>query len=225
MRWNHPERGWISPSEFIPVAEESGLIVPMGRWVVREACRQIGRWRGTSLTDARVSVNLSSQQMYTDDLVQLVTGSLANENVNANLLELEITESLLMRDTESTVEILMELKRLGISISIDDFGTGYSSLSYLKRFPIDTLKIDKSFVQDLHIDNDDAAICAAILAMARRLDLKVVAEGVEIEEQLNFLLSHGCHQIQGYLISRPLPADELERFARKHQEIAASAIA
>lgn len=225
LRWNHPERGWIPPAEFIPVAEESGLIVPVGQWVLREACRQIGRWRGTSLADVRVSVNMSSQQMYTDDLVKLVTGSLGSAGVSANLLELEITESLLMRDTDSTVEVLNELKSLGIAISIDDFGTGYSSLSYLKRFPIDTLKIDKSFVQDLHIDNDDAAICAAILAMARRLDLNVVAEGVEIEEQLMFLLSHGCHQIQGYLFSRPLPADELEAFAAEKLETGAVATA
>jgi diguanylate cyclase (GGDEF)-like protein len=215
MRWNHPERGWISPAEFIPVAEETGMIVPMGRWVLQEACRQISRWRDTALSDIRVSVNMSSQQMYSDDLLLLVKENLTAARIRASSLELEITESLLMRDTESTVETLNELKALGIAISIDDFGTGYSSLSYLKRFPIDTLKIDKSFVQDLHIDNDDAAICAAILAMARRLDLNVVAEGVELNEQLQFLINHGCNQIQGYIFSKPLAAHDLEQFVNE----------
>ncbi len=213
IRWQHPERGWISPAEFIPVAEESGLIVPIGSWVVREACRQIAQWRDTPLKDVRVSVNISSEQIYTDELMDTVSNALTANRVSPELLELEITESLLMRDVESTVETLREFKELGLAISIDDFGTGYSSLSYLTRFPIDTLKIDKSFVQDLHIDSDDAAICAAILAMARKLNLNVVAEGVEISEQLEFLRGHGCHQIQGYLFSKPLPADELERLA------------
>jgi len=211
IRWHHPERGWIPPSEFIPVAEESGLIVPIGNWVLREACRQVARWKSTALRDIRISVNISSEQIYTHDLMETVTGAIAANEINASSLELEITESLLMRDVDSTVEQLQEFKELGLSISIDDFGTGYSSLSYLTRFPIDTLKIDKSFVRDLHIDSDDAAICAAILAMARKLNLNVVAEGVEIAEQLNFLRRHGCHQIQGYLYSKPLPADELER--------------
>jgi EAL domain-containing protein (putative c-di-GMP-specific phosphodiesterase class I) len=158
---------------------------------------------------------MSSQQMYSDDLLLLVKENLTAARIRASSLELEITESLLMRDTESTVETLNELKALGIAISIDDFGTGYSSLSYLKRFPIDTLKIDKSFVQDLHIDNDDAAICAAILAMARRLDLNVVAEGVELNEQLQFLINHGCNQIQGYIFSKPLAAHDLEQFVNE----------
>ncbi len=223
IRWRHPDRGWISPVDFIPVAEESGLIVPIGDWVVREACRQIGRWQGTVLNNIRVSVNISSEQIYTSNLLGTVQSAIAENGIGAELLELEITESLLMRDVDSTVETLEQFKELGLAISIDDFGTGYSSLSYLTRFPIDTLKIDKSFVRDLHIDSDDAAICAAILAMARKLDLKVVAEGVEIDEQLQFLRGHGCHQIQGYLYSKPLPADELERLVAG--EAATSAIA
>jgi diguanylate cyclase (GGDEF)-like protein len=210
IRWKHPERGWISPGEFIPIAEESGLIVPIGTWVLQEACRQIRQWRNTALHDVRVSVNISSEQIYTDNLMQTVIDAMAKNQVGAESLELEITESLLMRDIDSTVETLNQFKELGLAISIDDFGTGYSSLSYLTRFPIDTLKIDQSFVRDLHIDSDDAAICAAILAMARKLNLNVVAEGVEIDEQLQFLRSHACNQIQGYLYSKPLPPDELE---------------
>lgn len=209
LRWNHAERGWISPAEFIPVAEESGLIVPLGKRVIEIACQQIGAWRGTALSDVRVSVNISSEQIYNDDLMQTVKTAMSSNGIGPESLELEITESLLMRDIDSTIETLNSFKDLGLSISIDDFGTGYSSLSYLTRFPIDTLKIDQSFVRDLHIDSDDAAICAAILAMARKLNLKVVAEGVEIDEQLQFLRSHGCHQIQGYLYSKPLPAAEL----------------
>ncbi|ANO50152.1 putative bifunctional diguanylate cyclase/phosphodiesterase [Woeseia oceani] len=209
IRWKHPERGWISPSEFIPIAEESGLIVPIGTWVLKEACRQIKAWRNTALRDLRVSVNISSEQIYTDDLLLTVKDAMASNTIGAESLELEITESLLMRDVDSTVQTLNEFKELGLAISIDDFGTGYSSLSYLTRFPIDTLKIDQSFVRDLHIDNDDAAICAAILAMARKLNLNVVAEGVEIDEQLQFLRGHGCNQIQGYLFSKPLPPAEL----------------
>ncbi|MGB5247324.1 MAG: EAL domain-containing protein [Woeseia sp.] len=220
IRWQHPERGFISPAEFIPVAEECGLIVPIGAFVVREACRQIASWRNTSLQDIPVSVNVSSEQIYTDELIETVTNALDANSVDAGLLELEITESLLMRDIDSTIACLNEFKELGLKISIDDFGTGYSSLSYLRRFPIDTLKIDRSFVKDLHVDGDDAAICAAILAMARRLNLNVVAEGVEIAEQLEFLRDHGCNQIQGYLYSKPLPADELEQMMEKaHAEI------
>lgn len=210
IRWHHPERGWISPGEFIPVAEESGLIVPIGNWVLREACRQMGLWKKTALSPLSVSVNISSEQIYTRNLLNTVRQTLKQNGVSAESLELEITESLLMRDVDSTVQTLNEFKELGLSISIDDFGTGYSSLSYLTRFPIDTLKIDQSFVRDLHIDSDDAAICAAILAMARKLNMNVVAEGVELEEQLKFLRSHGCNQIQGYLYSKPLPAAELE---------------
>lgn len=216
IRWQHPARGWISPAEFIPVAEESGLIVPIGAFVVREACRQIARWKNTVLDGIPVSVNVSSEQTYTGDLMETVTNALASNGIDAGLLELEITESLLMRDIESTIACLNEFKELGLKISIDDFGTGYSSLSYLTRFPIDTLKIDKSFVRDLHIDDDDAAICAAIIAMARRLNLNVVAEGVEIAEQLQFLRDQGCNQMQGYLYSKPLPPAELEQLLKSN---------
>ena len=215
LRWHHEERGWISPADFVPIAEETGIILPLGRWVMEKACRRLSRWQHSELRQIVLSVNVSSQQVFADDLVDIVTSAVDAAGVGPEMLELEITESLLMRDIESTIAALNTLKKLGVYLSIDDFGTGYSSLSYLKRFPIDALKIDRSFVKDLHTDSDDAAICAAIIAMAQNLDLKVVAEGVELKEQLNFLRKHGCDQIQGYLISKPLPAEEFEALARK----------
>ena len=210
LRWNHAKRGWISPADFIPVAEETGLILPLGKWVVQAACEQIAAWQHTRLSKINISVNVSSQQMHSDDLVAIVQNAVSDAGISAELLGLEITESLLMRDTEATIEALNILRNFGVTLSVDDFGTGYSSLSYLKRFPIDVLKIDRSFVKDLHCDSDDAAICAAILAMARNLDLKVVAEGVELEEQLNFLRQHNCEQLQGYLYSKPLPPEDFQ---------------
>jgi EAL domain-containing protein (putative c-di-GMP-specific phosphodiesterase class I) len=157
-----------------------------------------------------VSVNISSQQMYSDDLVAIVKSAVSDSGIGAEMLELEITESLLMRDIEATIDALNDLKKFGVDLSVDDFGTGYSSLSYLKRFPIDMLKIDRSFVRDLHHDSEDAAICAAIIAMGHNLGLKVIAEGVELEEQLAYLRDHDCDQIQGFLFSKPLPAGEFE---------------
>ncbi len=217
LRWNHAERGWISPADFVPVAEESGLILSLGTWVLNNACQQLRLWQDSDLGPLSISVNVSPQQMYSGDLGAAVTNALKTSGARADKLELEITEGLLMRDVDATIVTLKYLKKLGLSLSIDDFGTGYSSLSYLKRFPIDVLKIDRSFVQDLHRDSDDAAICAAILAMARQLDLKVVAEGVELEEQLTFLQQHRCDQIQGYLFSKPLTIPDFESFARDHR--------
>ncbi len=208
LRWNHPERGSIAPDDFIPVAEETGLIVPIGQWVLREACKQVRAWSTLPTGTIPVSVNISSHQFNSDGLIEDVLDAVSGAGIDALLLELEITESVLLQDADSTLIALRHLKQAGISLSIDDFGTGYSSLSYLKRFPIDTLKIDRSFVKDLHCDADDAAICAAILAMARQLGLNVVAEGVESEEQLEFLRRHGCNQIQGYLCSKPLSVDD-----------------
>jgi EAL domain-containing protein (putative c-di-GMP-specific phosphodiesterase class I) len=216
LRWNHYERGWISPAEFITVAEETGLILPLGKWVLQTACRQLAAWQDSELSDICVSVNVSPQQMYSDDLVAVVKSAVSDAGIRAQMLELEITESLFMRDVEATIGTLNRLKQFGAGLSVDDFGTGYSSLSYLKRFPIDTLKIDRSFVQDLHRDSDDAAICAAILAMAKALGLKVIAEGVELEEQLVFLRHHGCDQMQGFLFSKPLAATEFETLVLSH---------
>jgi EAL domain-containing protein (putative c-di-GMP-specific phosphodiesterase class I) len=208
LRWNHPERGAIAPDDFIPVAEETGLIVPLGQWVLHQACKQVREWSSLPTGAIPVSVNISSHQFNSDGLIEDVFDAVAAGHIDASLLELEITESVLLQDADNTLTSLRRLKEAGVSLSVDDFGTGYSSLSYLKRFPIDTLKIDRSFVKDLHCDADDAAICAAILAMSRQLGLNVVAEGVESEQQLEFLRRHGCNQIQGYLCSPPISASD-----------------
>lgn len=219
LRWQHPERGPISPDDFISVAEETGLIVQIGQWVLREACNQVKAWSKFPFGAIPVSVNISSHQFHADSLREDVHNALTDAGIEAKYLELEITETVLLQDADNTLIALQRLKNAGISLSVDDFGTGYSSLSYLKRFPIDTLKIDRSFVKDLHVDVDDAAICAAILAMAQQLGLNVVAEGVESDEQLEFLRRHGCNQIQGFLCSEPLSAKE---FMKMLTDIAAS---
>jgi diguanylate cyclase (GGDEF)-like protein len=221
LRWNHPDRGDIPPASFIPIAEETGLIVPIGQWVLREACKQVKAWEASPMGAVPVSVNISSHQFQDSGLVKDVTDAVAAAGINANLLELEITESVLMQEVEKTLVGLSALKKAGISLSIDDFGTGYSSLGYLKRFPIDTIKIDRSFVKDLHTDADDSAICAAILAMANQLGLTVVAEGVETKEQLAFLQRHGCDHIQGFLFSQALSAPKfLAMLAKVAESIA-----
>jgi EAL domain-containing protein (putative c-di-GMP-specific phosphodiesterase class I) len=212
LRWNHPSRGHIAPVDFIPIAEETGLIIPIGAWVLREACREAKKWATARIGPVPVSVNISSHQFRDGSLGRDVVDAIVGAEIHPNLLELEITESVLLQDVDKTLVVLKALKKSGISLSIDDFGTGYSSLSYLKRFPIDTIKIDRSFVKDLHKDTDDAAICAAILAMSTQLGLRVVAEGVETREQLEFLRRHGCHHIQGYLFGKPQSSEEFFKF-------------
>ncbi|MBT8441382.1 MAG: EAL domain-containing protein [Gammaproteobacteria bacterium] len=212
LRWKHSERGWVSPAQFIPIAEETGLIVELGEWVVRQICAQICAWDRKGIDDISVAVNVSSGQFCREELLESVLRIVWETGIRPQSLELEITESMLMRNVDETKAALYAFKDAGLRISVDDFGTGYSSLNYLKQFPLDSLKIDRSFVQDLHRDRDDAAICAAILAMAKELDLSVVAEGVEIEEQLDFLRRHNCDQVQGFLFSKPLAASEFERF-------------
>jgi diguanylate cyclase (GGDEF)-like protein/PAS domain S-box-containing protein len=215
VRWLHPERGLVSPLEFIPLAEEIGLIGELGEWVLKTACRQNRLWQDQGLTPVKVSVNLSAQQLSSTSMInQTIQNVLSETGMDARWLELEITESSLMQNIESTLNMLLEIRDSGVSISIDDFGTGYSSLSYLKRLPIDTLKIDKSFIRDIAIDREDAAIVTATIAMAHTMRLKVVAEGVTSKEQIRFLESHRCDQVQGYLLSYPLPADELSNFLR-----------
>jgi diguanylate cyclase (GGDEF)-like protein len=214
LRWDHRTRGRISPCTFIPLAEETGMIGPLGDLVIRAACLQLRAWASRGLGHLCVSVNVSTQQFAREDFVDSVLRTVREYQIKPQRLELEITESLLMRNIDEVIADLTRLRQAGLKISIDDFGTGYSSLGYLRQFPVDTLKIDRSFVKDLHVSSDDAAICAAIIAMARELDLTTVAEGVEVIEQLTFLRDHGCSQIQGFLFSKPLPAAQLEELLR-----------
>ena len=221
LRWRHPERGWISPGQFIPIAEETGLITVIDRWVLRKACEQASAWSALTSRIVPISVNVSAHHFHADGLIDYVLGVVSDTGISAQSLELEITESILMHDLEHTAVALKRLKDAGIQLSVDDFGTGYSSLSYLKKLPIHTIKIDQSFIENVHVDKDDAAICAAILAMARKLGLNVVAEGVELIEQLEFLKRQRCSQMQGFLFSEAVPATEFETFLLDRQ-IAAS---
>ncbi|MBV8634763.1 MAG: EAL domain-containing protein, partial [Burkholderiaceae bacterium] len=211
MRWQHPELGLVSPVHFIPLAEESGLIGPLSHWVIQEALNQNRRWQELGLPSLRMAINLSARQFIDEDLLTDTLRALKESNVDPSLLELEITESMMMHNTERTVQILSELRRIGIRIAIDDFGIGYSSLSHLKRFPVDTIKIDRSFIKDIPGDRADEAITEAIIAMSKSLQIKVVAEGVESLDQLRFLRARGCDEIQGYFFSRPVPAAEFAR--------------
>ena len=212
LRWRHPELGLIPPGEFIPIAELSGLIVPIGEWVLRTACAEARKWHEKGFSGLTVSVNLSSRQFQQADLVSQVTNALNDTGLEPDKLDLEITESNAMQNAEHSINTLWGLKKQGVRISMDDFGTGYSSLNYLKRFPIDRIKLDQSFVRDLPGDKDDAAIAMAVIAMGRSLELVVIAEGVETEEQLEFLKDRDCDQLQGFLFSRPLPPDAFETF-------------
>ncbi|MBX3648470.1 MAG: EAL domain-containing protein [Rhodocyclaceae bacterium] len=206
LRWNHAELGFVSPAEFIPIAEETGLIVPIGEWVLARACRQAKQWVETFDTNLRVAVNLSARQFSLPNLPQVVAAALKETGLPARNLELEVTESLIMQDVEQSAHTLRELKAMGITLAVDDFGTGYSSLAYLKRFPLDILKIDKSFVAEITSNPDDAAICSSIIALAHSLRKKVVAEGVENEAQLGFLAQQHCDRAQGFHFSRPVVA-------------------
>jgi diguanylate cyclase (GGDEF)-like protein len=216
LRWKHPEFGLLSPDKFIPIADETGLIIPIGEWVLREACRQTRVWQEQGFHDLGISVNVSAVQFAQTRLLTQIKEALKYSGLDSQHLEVEITETVLMRDAESTASTtastLKTLKDMGVCIAMDDFGTGYSSLSYLKRFPIDTLKIDKSFTQDICGNNDGSSIVSAIAALARSLDLNLVAEGVETAEQRTFLESQQCDRIQGYLLSKPLAVDQVVRF-------------
>ena len=205
----------------VGIAEETGLIVPIGQWIVKEACRQGHRWNTYSQRHVTVSVNLSARQFHQKDLVKQIGHTLKQSGLDPTCLEMELTESLLMHNTDQTLAVLREFKDLGLQISLDDFGTGYSSLSYLARFPIDTLKIDKSFVQDMSTNPNTRSLVKAMIAMALALQLKVVAEGVETEEQMTLLREDGCHVGQGYLFNKPMPGDDFFTFFQQWERNAA----
>ena len=214
IRWHHPKRGLVPPLEFIPLAEETGLIVPIGIWVLRAACRQVQSWRAAGLGDLSVAVNLSARQFHQPDLVTQIRAAVAETGLPPSALEIELTESTVMDDAERAVGILRELRAIGIRISVDDFGTGYSSLSYLRKLPINSLKIDRSFISDIGIDADDDAIVQTIIALGKVLRLEEIAEGIETEAQAEFLNRHGCDIGQGYLFARPMPADAFADWLR-----------
>lgn len=219
LRWQHPARGLVSPADFIPIAEESGLIVPMGEWVLLEARRQNAAWAAQGLPNVKIAVNVSPRQFHQGKLAQAVKSAIAGTG-SAEYLQLELTESSIMHDPESAVRVLQDLKALGVKLSIDDFGTGYSSLSYLNQLPLDELKIDRSFLAAIKNPDDPVALVDAIIAMAHSLGLKVVAEGVETQGQFDYLARRNCEEAQGFLISKPVPADE---FAAKFLKPAAAA--
>ena len=222
LRWQHPVRGMIAPDQFIPLAEESGAIVSIGEWVLLTACRQARAWQMAGLMPVTVSVNVSARQFDDARLVMRVRRALELSGLAPQWLELEVTESLLMRDLQQAIDKMRELKAMGISLSIDDFGTGYSSLAALKSFPISSLKIDKSFVRDLHVSSDDQAIARAIISLSHQLQLRVIAEGVETVQQRSFLQESGCDDMQGYLFSRPVAPDLIRAMLEAQAEAASS---
>jgi EAL domain-containing protein (putative c-di-GMP-specific phosphodiesterase class I) len=216
LRWHHPVKGLINPETFIPIAEETGLIIPIGEWVLRTACRQLKEFHEQGYSSLAVAVNLSIRQFYQNNLKQIVIEVLEENRLSPQFLELEITESMMM-NAEYALQTLKDLKKLGIKIAIDDFGTGYSSLSYLKSLPADRLKIDQSFIRDLPHNKDGLSVVSMIISLARYLNLEVIAEGVETSAQQEILRAKSCHQAQGYLYSRPLPPDELLKKLKNSQ--------
>jgi EAL domain-containing protein (putative c-di-GMP-specific phosphodiesterase class I) len=218
VRWQHPEMGLVPPAQFIPLAEETGLIVAIGRWVLHTACAQCVTWQKQGLPPVRIAVNLSARQFADDDLVQDIAETLKSTGLEPGLLELELTESMVIQNTERAGRVLGEIKAMGVRLAIDDFGVGYSSLTHLKRFPIDTLKVDRSFIRDLPTDAEDKAITEAIIAMGKSLDLTVVAEGVETEEQQAFLREHDCDEMQGFFFSKPIPGDAFAELLRQRTQ-------
>ena len=220
IRWQHPAQGLVSPAEFIPIAEECGMIAAIGDWVLEEACRQLKAWQDKGIAHVRMSINLSTGQFLDKTLPARIHELLASNGLSAELIDLEVTESMSMASPDESISVMRTLSSSGLTLSIDDFGTGYSSLAYLKLLPINTLKIDRSFVKDIESDPNDADICDVTVLLAHKLGLEVVAEGVETEAQLKFLISIGCEKVQGYLISKPLPAAEAEIFIRNDTPMA-----
>lgn len=225
LRWKHPELGMIPPASFIPLAEENGMIVPIGQWVLRTACRQNKAWQDLGMRSIRVSVNVSARQFKETNWVATVADALKESGLDPQYLELEITESLIMENLDRAIEVMGEFQKMGVQLSIDDFGTGYSSLSSLKNFPVARLKIDQSFIRSLPDNDDDRSIAMAVIALGHRLNLKVVAEGVETEQQRSFLENNDCDEMQGYHFSKPVPADDIERMLAKPPAVAARELA
>jgi diguanylate cyclase (GGDEF)-like protein len=223
VRWQHPVRGMISPCNFIPLAEETKLIIPLGKWILEAACRQLMRWHEDGLPDLHVAVNLSTIQFQDKKLPELVRQALAQSGLHARYLHLEITESMAMYNPEENIVMMNTLADIGVKLAIDDFGTGYSSLAYLKIFPVNMIKIDRSFVKDIEIDENDAAICEITMLLAQKLGMLVVAEGVETVAQKQFLSNLGCQLVQGYLFSKPLPADAIKEYIREFRPVHVSA--
>jgi EAL domain-containing protein (putative c-di-GMP-specific phosphodiesterase class I) len=215
IRWNHPTLGAVSPDRFIPFAEQNGAIVAIGDWVLREACRQNKIWQEAGLAPRTVCVNVSARQFRERGLVGRVAEALQQSGLEPQYLELELTESVIMQDVARAVATMFELRKLGVRLSIDDFGTGYSSLAALKNFPVGRLKIDKSFIADLHKGESDKAVVSAVISLGQKLNLRVIAEGVETADQVAFLRDNDCDEMQGYYFSRPLPPDEFEKLAKE----------
>jgi diguanylate cyclase len=211
VRWQHPERGLLQPEQFLTVAEDSGLILGIGRWLLREACRQMRAWLDAGLSAVPVAVNISPREFRSADFFESVRAALKQTHLDPKILELEITEAVLMQNASSTSSALAELKAIGVRLAVDDFGTGYSSLSYLTRFPIDALKLDQSFVRNIYVNKNDAIVARTIITMGQSLKLTVIAEGVETKEQLAFLQAAGCDEAQGYYFSRPVPAEQFAK--------------
>lgn len=209
IRWKHPELGLVPPDKFIRVAENTGLILPIGEWVLKTACHAAKKWQEAGFPAISVAVNVSAIQFRREDFRGLVRKTLGETGLAPECLELELTESLLVSNADLTLTVLQQLKSMGVKLAIDDFGTGYSSLSYLRQFPVNKLKIDRSFIKSVTVNSDDAAIASAIISMAKSLNLKVIAEGVENEEQTNFLRSHGCDEVQGYYFGKPVTLEEM----------------
>ena len=220
VRWQHPKLGMVSPGKFIPLAEQTGLIVPIGEWVLRTACAQNKAWQDAGLPPIAVAVNISARQFREKSLLNSVAAILKETGLDPKFLELEVTEGVIMHDAEAVIAILQQLNAMGVTLSIDDFGTGYSSLSYLKRFPVDRLKIDQSFVRDITLGADSAAIVQAVITLGHSLNLRVIAEGVETAEQLQFLMQRECDEKQGYLFSRPVPAEEFRKLLEERRMLA-----
>jgi diguanylate cyclase (GGDEF)-like protein len=208
LRWKHPERGFIPPAQFIPIAEDTGLILPIGQWVLREACRQSREWLDAGFAPIPMAVNISAVEFRSMDFVESVRAALNESKLDPRFLELELTETVLMKHAASTVSMLKALKVIGVQLTVDDFGTGYSSLSYLRQFPVDSLKVDQSFVHEISSQRDDAAIVSAVISMGNSLKKRVIAEGVETREQMDFLTAEGCEEAQGYYFNRPMAANQ-----------------